>query len=464
MKEINSPKEWLSTKISDVSVKGTQRKPNSDEIFDYIDIGSIDRELKKIATPQQITGKNAPSRARKVVNEGDVIVSLTRPNLNAVALVPSKYDEQIASTGFEVIRPILVEPKYIFSMTRTKHFIDNITGAGQGALYPAAKSSDVQAYSFFLPPLAEQQEIANQLDSLLAKVDSIKNRLDAIPDIIKRFRQSVLAAAVSGKLTDEWRKKQHHSLDEWKLKSLGDVALVQTGSTPLKSENKYYDDGDIPWLTSSVTGQRMVTTSEQFVTSLAVEECRLKIFEPGTLLVAMYGEGKTRGQVTEIAIRAATNQACAAVVVDSNKANKSYVKLCIEASYQETRRLAEGGNQPNLNLSKVRSIPVYLPPHIEQQEVINVVEKLFSVADKVEEKVSAAQELVNNLTQTILAKAFRGELTSEWREFNQALITGENSAEALLAKIKAERDALYKKKSSKKKTVKKQTTTRKAQD
>jgi len=188
MTEVKLPKEWVSIKISDVSVKGAQRKPDSDESFEYVDIGSIDRELKKIVTPQKLIGKNAPSRARKVINEGDVIVSLTRPNLNAVALIPAKYNDQIASTGFEVIKPVLVEPKYIFSLTRTKNFIDDITGSGQGALYPAAKSSDVQAYKFSLPPLAEQKEIAIQLDSLLAKVDSIKNRLDAIPDIIKRFR------------------------------------------------------------------------------------------------------------------------------------------------------------------------------------------------------------------------------------------------------------------------------------
>ena len=206
------PKGWITAKIEEVSLKVEQRKPEDNEEIIYVDIGSIDRESKKIVNPQMLMGSEAPSRARKIVNAGDVLVSLTRPNLNAVAQISDELDGQIASTGFEVIKPLLVESGYMFSLVRSKDFINAISGKVQGALYPAAKSTDVRSYAFPLPPLAEQKQIAAQLDQLLSQVNTLKNRLDNIPNILKRFRQSVLAAAVSGKLTEEWRQKNINRL------------------------------------------------------------------------------------------------------------------------------------------------------------------------------------------------------------------------------------------------------------
>jgi type I restriction enzyme S subunit len=447
------PKGWFDTKLGSIIDYGKAAKKTLSDVEPdswILELEDIEKNSSKLL--RFVTASERPFKSTKnTFKKGDVLYGKLRPYLNKVIVA---IEDGVCTT--EII-PINSEPfclnKYMFYWLKNSTFLHYVDEVSHGVNMPRLGTSDGKSAPFRLAPLAEQKEIVALLDKHLPQVESTKARLDAIPTILKRFRQSVLAAAVSGKLTEEWRKKQGHSFDEWKSKSLGDVAIVQTGSTPLKSENRYYDDGDIPWLTSSVTGQRVVTTADQFVTSLAVEECRLKIFKPGTLLLAMYGEGKTRGQVTEIAIRATTNQACAAILVDNNKASKNYVKLCIEASYQKTRRLAEGGNQPNLNLSKVRSIPVYLPSPIEQQEVIDVVGKLFSFADNVEVQVNTAQERVNNLSQSLLAKAFSGELTAQWRAQNPDLISGENSAAALLEKIKEERAALTAKKKPAKKTT-----------
>lgn len=104
---------------------------------------------------------------------------------------------------------------------------------------------------------------------------------------------------------------------------------------------------------------------------------------------------------------------------------------------------------PRLTLTKIKNAPMTVPPIEEQIQIIQRVEQLFILADKIEEKVKTAQSRVNNLTQSILAKAFRGELTAEWREQNPDLISGENSAEALLERIKLEREKLKPKKKSK---------------
>ncbi|MGO3449289.1 MAG: restriction endonuclease subunit S, partial [Kluyvera intermedia] len=234
--------------------------------------------------------------------------------------------------------------------------------------------------------------------------------------------------------------------------NIGELAQVATGKTPKRTEVKYWENGSIPWLTSSSTGEIYTDVAEQFITPVALKECTLKIFSPGTLLLAMYGEGKTRGQVTELKINAACNQACAAIICNKEKIELQFLKMRLMENYQETRKAAAGGNQPNLNLNKVREIPVIVPPLPEQAEIVRRVEQLFAYADTIEKQVNSALTRVNNLTQSILAKAFRGELTAQWRAENPDLISGENSAAALLEKIKAERAASGGKKTSRKKS------------
>jgi type I restriction enzyme S subunit len=289
----------------------------------------------------------------------------------------------------------------------------------------------------------------------LAKVGTTKARLDRIPQILKTFRQSVLSAAVSGKLTEEWRTNNEILIHDWIDSNVGKLAIVATGTTPKRTNSGYWENGVIPWLTSTATGNDFIFEAEQFVTDLAVKECRLKVFEAGTLLLAMYGEGKTRGQVTEIKISATCNQACAAIIVDDTLINRDFLKIRLLENYEETRKAAVGGAQPNLNLSKVRDIPVLLPKLVEQTEIVRRVEELFDFANSIEQKANSALEHVNKMTQSILAKAFRGELTADWRASNPDLISGDNSAEALLTKISAESEALKKKPKPKRNAVKK---------
>lgn len=266
-----------------------KKKPTDEQKFTYIDIGCIDRNLKRIIEPQQLIGKNAPSRARKVINTGDILVSLTRPNLNAVALVSEEFDNQIASTGFEVIKPIKTDSRYIFGHVRSREFIDAISGKVQGALYPAAKSTDVREYELPFPPLAEQQKIAAKLDELLAQVDTLKNRLDSTPKILKRFRQSVLAAAVSGKLTEEWRRE---SMEPWVTTTIGNVFKCIDGdrSSNYPKKSEYKNEGYCLFLsTKNVREFGFDFTTQVFLDKEKHEILRNGTLERGDLIITTRG-------------------------------------------------------------------------------------------------------------------------------------------------------------------------------
>ncbi|NRN14290.1 MULTISPECIES: restriction endonuclease subunit S [Serratia] len=442
------PEGWINTTIGDISVRCSQRVPDENEQFIYVDIGSINRELKVIENPQYLIGKDAPSRARKEIKAHDIIVSLTRPNLNAVALVSEKYDEQIASTGFEVIRPTLVESRYIFALVRSRHFIDTISGLVQGALYPAAKSSDVQSYEFPLPPLAEQKIISEKLDTLLAQVDSTKARLEQIPQILKRFRQAVLAAVVDGKSVNT-------NTDENTLTTLGNIAKnIKYGTSKKCSETQ----GSTAVLRIPNIGPGYIINNNLKYADFDQKELvTLTLREGDLLLIRSNGSVDLVGKVAVISEND-TEYLYAGYLIRvrllQEKVVSKYVSYCLQSPQlrqviENIARSTSGVN--NINSKELASLKIPLPPLQEQHEIVRRVEQLFAYADSIEKQVNNALTHVNNLTQSILSKAFRGELTAQWRAENPDLISGENSAAALLEKIKAERAGSRGKKNSRKK-------------
>lgn len=310
-----------------------------------------------------------------------------------------------------------------------------------------------------LPPLAEQKRIVAKLDALMEKVEAARERLEAIPETLKQFRQRVLAHAVSGKLTEEWRRGNPevesaqalleniknkrvklyqdacrkaaikgvrkpkmidfgtpyvHQLKSWITTSIKDVFSVETGATPLRGEDRYWAGGNIPWIKSGQVQNCEIFEADEFITEEAVNETNVSLFPKGSLLIAMYGEGKTRGQVGRLMFEATTNQAIAALV---NRNLESvvvdYVFLFALSQYNEIREQAAGGNQPNLNLEKIKNWQIPLPPLPEQKEIVRKIEELFAWADGVEDAYNRALEKLEKLPQALLAKAFRGELVPQ---------------------------------------------------
>ena len=195
----------------------------------------------------------------------------------------------------------------------------------------------------------------------------------------------------------------------WCWSSTDQLAEVGTGATPNRSNATFFDGGDIPWVTSAVVNAPFVDKASELVTRAALLQTNLTEYPPGTLLVAMYGEGKTRGKCSELRITAATNQALAAVQADPSV--RSYLKIFLEHNYEETRKVASGGVQPNLNLSLVRAIRVPLPPLPEQHRIVAEVDRRLSIVREVEAEVDANLRRAERLRQSVLAAAFSGRLT-----------------------------------------------------
>ena len=166
------PVHILKDLILDVQNEDPQRFPNKN--YSYIDISSIDNQIKKIIEVKQILGSEAPSRARQLIEPGDVVVSTVRPNLNAVALVPPDLSNPIASTGFCILRTnqTMACPEYIFEITKSSFFISSLVKIAKGASYPAVTDRDILAIRIPVPSLTEQQKFID----LVQKVERLKEK------------------------------------------------------------------------------------------------------------------------------------------------------------------------------------------------------------------------------------------------------------------------------------------------
>ncbi len=254
------------------------------------------------------------------------------------------------------------------------------------------------------PPLHEQEEIVAELEKQFSRLDEAVANLKRVKANLKRYKAAVLDVAVKGRIRAKGAASDDELPTGWRWSSVGELATVGTGATPARSNEAFYRGGTIPWITSSAVNEPFVDTAEQFVTDEALRETNLTLYPPGTLLVAMYGEGKTRGKCSELRIAATTNQALAALQVDP--AVRRWLKMFLEHNYDNTRRIASGGVQPNLNLGLIRAIRLPLPPVNERRRIVAEVERRLSVLAEPEYQVDCNLSRAQVTRASLLSKAF----------------------------------------------------------
>ncbi|EPG6064114.1 TPA: restriction endonuclease subunit S [Proteus mirabilis] len=193
----------------------------------------------------------------------------------------------------------------------------------------------------------------------------------------------------------------------WEWCRIIEIAQVGTGATPSRDNPDYWLFSEYNWVTSGETSLPFIFNTAEKISIKAVNETNVSIYPPGTLIIAMYGQGKTRGQITELCISAGTNQACAAIqLFEPNEHHRRYIKLFFEKSYEDLRSLAAGGAQPNLNLAKVSNTLIPIPPLNEQIKITTKVNELFSICNTLKSRLQSTQQtqfhLADALTNAVL--------------------------------------------------------------
>jgi type I restriction enzyme S subunit len=343
-----------------------------------------------------------------------------------------------------------VEKTFIEYFWRSKS--QAIQAIGTGTTVKGIRLEDIRALAVPLAPKNEQKRIADKLDTVLTRVDAINTRLARAAPLLKRFRQSVLAAATSGRLTEDWRATKdlppmtEQALTATRLQSgcskkdaritgeliergchlspnklipptwigtcIGMSGVVSNGSTPSRSEPSYWG-GAIPWVSSGEVRNNRIGATKESISQLGFESSSVKLLPVGSVLVAMIGEGKTRGQSGLLDIAATINQNVAAVTPNEALIESEYLWFWFQSQYEANREAGNGTGPQALNCQKVRELPLNLPPLQEQVEIVRRVETLFAFADRLEARLQTAQTAANRLTPALLAKAFRGELVPQ---------------------------------------------------
>jgi type I restriction enzyme S subunit len=267
------------------------------------------------------------------------------------------------------------------------------------------KASTVENLPLLVPHPDEQRRVVAEIEKQLSRLEEAVATLNRVKAGLSRYKTTVLNAAVEGHLGESRSGDRSNGLPVgWRRVSIGEIASVGTGATPARSKAAFYAGGTIAWVTSAAVNKPFVDSADQSVTARALEETNLTLYPPGTLLLAMYGEGKTRGRCSELRIAATTNQALAALQTDET--NRPWLKLFLEHNYEKTRQIASGGVQPNLNLGLIRGIRLPLPPLDERQRIVADVDRRLSIVREIDEQARISLGRAEVLRQQILASAF----------------------------------------------------------
>ena len=291
---------------------------NPDQAIDYLDISSIDNKCNRILKAKRYFGKDAPSRARQLIKRDDILFSTVRTYLKNIAMVPVKYDGQVASTGFSILRAAEgINSKFLFYYTLTQDFLNPLSELQRGTSYPAVRDDDVRIQKLPIAPYNEQKRIVAKIEELFSELDKGIESLKTAREQLKVYRQAVLKHAFEGKLTAKWRSNYTKSPSKDGKNLLFTILpLSAQEATPKEVIQRYYEGGKHAWrLLVAALNDEYVTQVSEYITDAALEETNCKLYPPNTILVAMYGEGKTRGKASILKITAATNQACAAITI-----------------------------------------------------------------------------------------------------------------------------------------------------
>lgn len=190
-----------------ILVRDPQEQPEQE--FFYVDISSVNTSVKRIVAPKRLLGRDAPSRARQVIRTNDVLVATTRPNLNAVALVPPELDGQVASTGFCVLRPAdVLDARYLFQFVQTAEFVHSLSDLVKAALYPAVADQQVRDQWIPAPELPEQRSIAAKLDGQMAGIERARAATEEGLEAARALTRAYLSNVFDGPIAGSWPKRR----------------------------------------------------------------------------------------------------------------------------------------------------------------------------------------------------------------------------------------------------------------
>jgi type I restriction enzyme S subunit len=432
------PSSWLHTQLGRVVNYGRTTKVEPSDIPSdawVLELEDIEKDTSRILQRMTFSQRQSKSTKNKFL-AGDVLYGKLRPYLNKVVIADQP---GYCTTEIVPINAGLLDNRFLFYWLKHPTFLKYVEAESHGLNMPRLGTDTGMAAPFVLAPREEQTRIADQLDTLFARINACHHRLDAVPALLKRFRQAVLDAATLGELTEDWREANGLNTG-WSKVTLEDIADVQGGVTKDTKKQTALDE-EVPYLRVANVQRGYIDLREVKTIRVPAEKLEKLLLESGDILFNEGGDLDKlgRGWVWEGQIPRCTfqNHVFRARLKDPNNqpkfvswwGNSRGLEYFIRSGKQTT-------NLASINKTMLAALPITLPPPNEQAEIVRRVEALFNLADRIEARYAAVCNQARRLTPLTLAKAFRGELVPQ--------DPNDEPASALLARIAAQRDGVTK--------------------
>ena len=273
-----------------------------------------------------------------------------------------------------------VLPEYLYYVVQYIHLEKYFTGATIPHIY----FKDYRAEQFNLDAMERQKEIVASLQKVETLIKVRQQQLQKLDELVKARFVEMFGGI--------------HDSSLYPYVPVKELTHVISGGTPSRDVLEYWRDGTIPWVKTTELQNKIITKVDEHITSKGLAASSAKIVPPNTTLIAMYGQGKTRGMTGYLGISASTNQACACIL-PSPEINSVYIWKYFELSYDKLRNMAKGGNQPNLNGNMIKNFPVLVPPIKRQEEYVQFVNQVDKSKVAVQKSLDEAQLLFDSLMQ-----------------------------------------------------------------
>lgn len=359
-----------------------------DGLIDYIDISSVDNAQKRIASMQCISAKDAPSRAKQLLEVGDILVSTVRPNLNAVAMVEQQTDNLlVGSTGYCVIRcNVNVDKRYVFYFCQSPYFIDDMVSQATGASYPAVSSGIVKSSAIPNHPIEMQKQIADRLDKVTELIVLRKEQLAKLDQLVKaRFVE------MFGDINNNDKN--------WDCQPLGELCTIVRGGSPRPIEN--FLGGDVPWIKigDATKGDNVyLHATKEHIIQDGVKKSRL--VKSGSLIFANCGV--SLGFARIITFDGCIHDGWLAMEDIDVRLDKVFLLQALNQMTDHFRKIAPAGTQPNLNTAIMKAYVQIIPPMELQKEYIAFTEQ----TDKSKLTIQQSLDKLELLKKSLMQKYF----------------------------------------------------------
>lgn len=368
---------WKTYRFDQIASNISERvNPKNTELKTYIGLEHLDAEtvhIKRFGSPDDVAGQKLKCYP------GDIIFGKRRAYQRKASVVEQ---EAICSAHAFVLRanPDVIDPDLLPFFLHSDLFMHRAVDISVGGLSPTVNWGTLKEQEFLLPPKKQQAQLAQ----LLWAMDEVIEKDLAVLEKLEDYKVTNQRKFFKNKTT---------------FICLNEIAKIYSGGTPDRKKPEYWG-GNIPWIKTTEVNYRVIKESEEYITDEGLKNSSAKLIKPNSILVAMYGQGVTRGRVGITGINATCNQACAVIEPSPNYLFE-YIYYYLEFCYDDLRSLAHGANQQNLNLQMIKSFMIPKTSVDLQKEVVSVFNRGCVIKNQLKSKITTSKTLLKSLINQV---------------------------------------------------------------